>query len=64
MSTNANTLANLLYSYTYQSDGVTAADVTNANANEKQWLALAITQALQEMHRVAPGFSGAAPALR
>ena len=53
--TNANTLANLLYSYTYQSDGVTVADVTNANANEKQWLALAITQALQEMHRVAPG---------
>src|ERR1700722_7298048 len=54
MSTNANTLANLLYSYTFQQDGVTPVSVANASSSEQQWLALAITQAIQEMHGIKP----------
>jgi hypothetical protein len=52
--TNANALANLLYSYTFQQDGVSAVNVANANASEQQWLALAMTQAIQEMHGIKP----------
>jgi hypothetical protein len=54
MSTNANALANLLYSYTFQQDGVTPVSVANASSSEQQWLALAITQAIQEMHGIKP----------
>lgn len=54
MSLNANALANLLYSYTFQQDGVSAVDCSNANASEQQWLAISITQAIQEEHGIKP----------
>jgi len=51
---NANALANLLWSYSFQQDGVSAVSVANANANQQAWLALCITQAIQEMHGIKP----------
>lgn len=54
MSLTANALANLLWSYSFQQDGTSAVDVSTANANQQNWLALCITQAIQEMHGMKP----------
>lgn len=54
MSTDANSLAILLYGYTFMQDGVSAVNPSSANASQQQWLAMVITQAIQEMHGINP----------